>query len=54
VQGSGELLIPTNGALMAILLAAGIPYPTWLAFASRGVILLLAVGIVGTLAAVAL
>lgn len=52
--GLTELLIPTNGALMAILLAAGIPYPTWLAFASRGFILLLAVGVAGTLAAVAL
>ena len=41
--GLTELLIPTNGALMAILLAAGIPYPTWLAFASRGFMLLLAV-----------
>ncbi|MFP5354043.1 MAG: YfcC family protein [Gemmatimonadota bacterium] len=52
--GLTELLIPTNGALMAILLAAGIPYPTWLAFASRGFMLLLAVGILGTIAAVAI
>lgn len=52
--GLTELLIPTNGALMAVLLAAGVPYPVWLGFAARGFVLLMAVGIVGTLAAVAL
>ncbi|ODT05086.1 MAG: hypothetical protein ABS52_02775 [Gemmatimonadetes bacterium SCN 70-22] len=52
--GLTELLTPTNGALMAILLAAGVPYTRWLAFAARGFVALLAVGIIGTLAAMAL
>ncbi len=52
--GLTELLIPTNGALMAILLAAGIPYQKWIGFAIRGVLLLLIVGIAGTLAATAM
>ena len=47
--GLTELLIPTNAALMAILLAAGIPYSRWIAFAFRGWLLLTALGIAGTL-----
>lgn len=31
--GLMELLTPTNGALMAVLLAAGVPYQRWLRFA---------------------
>jgi uncharacterized ion transporter superfamily protein YfcC len=31
--GLAELLTPTNGALMAILLSAGVPYQRWLRFA---------------------
>ncbi len=47
--GLSELLIPTNGAVMAVLLAAKVPYSQWMAFAVRGVLLVLVVGIVGTL-----
>lgn len=52
--GLAELLTPTNGALMAILLSAGVPYARWLGFAARGVLFLLAVGIIGTVAAMTL
>ena len=49
--GLSELLIPTNAALMAILLAAGVPYGRWLAFAVRGWALVVLVGLAGTIAA---
>ena len=45
--GLTELLTPTNGALMAVLLAAGIPYQRWLKFAGVGVAIVLVVGVVG-------
>jgi uncharacterized ion transporter superfamily protein YfcC len=45
--GLAELLTPTNGALMAILLAAGVPYGSWAKFALGGALLAAAVGIVG-------
>jgi uncharacterized ion transporter superfamily protein YfcC len=45
--GLAELIVPTNGALMAILLAAGVPYSRWVAFAIRGFVLLCLVGMVG-------
>jgi uncharacterized ion transporter superfamily protein YfcC len=43
--GLMELLTPTNGALMAILLAAGVPYQHWVRFAIGGVLLLTAIGV---------
>jgi len=43
--GLTELLTPTNGALMAILVAAGVSYERWLRFAIVGVALTLPVGI---------
>jgi uncharacterized ion transporter superfamily protein YfcC len=49
--GLAELLTPTNGALMAILLAAGVPYQRWLRFALAGTALALLVGVVGIVAA---
>jgi len=49
--GLAELFIPTNAALMAILLSARVPYPTWIAFAARGGFFLLLVGVAGTLLA---
>ena len=49
--GLTELLWPTNGALMAILLAAGVPYGKWIKFALVGVALLVVVGVVGMLVA---
>ncbi len=45
--GLTELLTPTNGGLMAVLLAAGVPFPRWITFAIVGVLLALAVGVVG-------
>ena len=47
--GLTELLTPTNGALMAILLAAGVPYDKWIRFAIGGVALAAVVGIGGML-----
>lgn len=51
--GLAELLVPTNAALMAVLLAARIPYSQWMGYVWRGWLLLTAVGIAGTLVAVA-
>jgi uncharacterized ion transporter superfamily protein YfcC len=45
--GLTEALTPTNGALMAILLAAGVPFGRWVRFAIGGILLALAVGVVG-------
>jgi uncharacterized ion transporter superfamily protein YfcC len=42
-----DALIPTNGALLAMLLAAGVPFGRWLRFAVPGVLLVMAVGLVG-------
>jgi uncharacterized ion transporter superfamily protein YfcC len=49
--GLTELLTPTNGGLMAVLLAAGVPYSRWIGFAVVGVLLALAVGVAGIIAA---
>ena len=43
--GLTEALTPTNGALMAILLAAGVPFGRWVRFAIGGLLLVLAVGV---------
>jgi uncharacterized ion transporter superfamily protein YfcC len=51
--GLTELLWPTNGALMAVLLAAGVPYQTWIRFVLGGVVLATLVG-VGAIAVVIL
>ncbi len=45
--GLMELLTPTNGALMAVLLAAGVPYDRWLRFAIAGWGLATLVGLAG-------
>lgn len=45
--GLTDLLTPTNGALMAVLLAAGVPYGRWIRFALGGVLLVAIVGIIG-------
>jgi uncharacterized ion transporter superfamily protein YfcC len=47
--GLTELITPTNGALMAILLAAGVPFERWLRFAIGGVALAVVVGVAGML-----
>jgi uncharacterized ion transporter superfamily protein YfcC len=43
--GLAELIWPTNGALMAILLAAGVSYQQWIQFVARGLLLALLIGI---------
>jgi len=43
--GLTEMLTPTNGGLMAVLLAAGVPYGRWIRFASVGILLALLVGV---------
>jgi len=50
--GLTELLIPTNAALMAVLLAAGVSYSRWIAFVLKGWAMLTAIGIAGTLFAI--
>jgi uncharacterized ion transporter superfamily protein YfcC len=51
--GLTELLTPTNGALMAVLLAAGVPYQRWLRFAVVGAAITVCVGIAGIIAVIA-
>jgi uncharacterized ion transporter superfamily protein YfcC len=49
--GLTELVTPTNGALMAVLLAAGVPLHRWLRFASWGIAALVLVGVLAIAAA---
>jgi uncharacterized ion transporter superfamily protein YfcC len=49
--GLTEMLTPTNGGLMAVLLAAGVPFGRWIRFAIVGAALALAVGVIGIIAA---
>jgi uncharacterized ion transporter superfamily protein YfcC len=49
--GLMELLTPTNGALMAVLLAADVPYSRWLRFAVVAASVELLVGLAGMAAA---
>jgi len=49
-----DRLIPTNGALLAMLLAAGVPYPRWLRFAVPGALLVVLVGLIGMAVALAI
>lgn len=46
--GLMEMISPTNGAMMAILLAAGVPLQRWLRFALLGIALLVLVGVVAS------
>jgi uncharacterized ion transporter superfamily protein YfcC len=48
--GLMELLTPTNGALMAVLLAADVPYAQWLRFAIVGCAAATIVGVAGIVA----
>lgn len=43
--GLTELLTPTNGGLMAVFFAAGVPFGRWITFAAVGVLLALVVGV---------
>jgi uncharacterized ion transporter superfamily protein YfcC len=45
--GLAELIWPTNGALMAVLLAAGVPYQHWIRFAAGGVAIAVLLGVAG-------
>jgi uncharacterized ion transporter superfamily protein YfcC len=44
--GLTEMVSPTNGALMAVLLASAVPLQRWLRFAAAGVAVLVAIGVV--------
>ena len=46
--GLMEMISPTNGALMAILLAAGVPLQRWLGFALLGIAVLVLIGVVAS------
>jgi uncharacterized ion transporter superfamily protein YfcC len=47
--GLMEMLTPTNGALMAVLLAADVPFSRWVRFAAIGALLLVPIGLVAVL-----
>jgi uncharacterized ion transporter superfamily protein YfcC len=49
--GLMEMFTPTNGAIMAVLLAAEVPYAKWVRFAAIGGLLLVPVGVVAVLLA---
>ena len=51
--GTAEMLTPTNGAMMAILAAAGVGYDRWLRFMVPIYLLLAALGAVAIVVAVA-
>ncbi|HKP75892.1 MAG TPA: hypothetical protein VJT67_10145, partial [Longimicrobiaceae bacterium] len=52
--GLTELLAPTNGALMAVLIAAGVRFDRWLKFALPMLALLFALGAVAVVVAIAI
>ena len=49
--GLMDMIIPTDGALLAMLLSAGVAYGRWLRFAVPGALLVAAVGIIGVILA---
>ena len=51
--GVTELVWPTNGALMAILLAAGVPFQRWIRFVLGAVLLLMLVGVAAIIVMIA-
>ena len=50
--GLAELVTPTNGALMAVLLAAGVPFARWVRFAAGPIAIGVAIGVVAIVAAI--
>ena len=49
--GVMDLIVPTNGALLAMLLSAGVSYGRWVRFALPGALLIAVVGAIGVLLA---
>ncbi len=49
-----DMIVPTNGALMAVIAISGIPYNKWLKFAIRPTLLMLLVGAIAIIVAVAI
>jgi len=47
--GLSDLFVPTNGALLAMLLSAGVPYGRWLRFAAPGALLVAVIGVIGVM-----
>jgi len=47
-----DLLVPTNGALMAVIALAGIPFNKWLQFAIKPTLMILALGALALLVAI--
>jgi uncharacterized ion transporter superfamily protein YfcC len=47
-----DMIIPTNGALMAVIALCGIPYNKWLKFAIRPTLLMLLVGAIAIIVSV--
>jgi uncharacterized ion transporter superfamily protein YfcC len=45
--GLAQMVTPTNGSVMAVLLAAGVPLQRWLRFAVVGIVALVLIGLVG-------
>ena len=52
--GLCEIITPTNGALMAILVAAGVPYERWIRVAGALWLILLGLAFVGIAVAIAI
>jgi uncharacterized ion transporter superfamily protein YfcC len=50
--GVTELVAPTNGALVAVLVAAGVPFDRWLRFVIPILALLLALGAIAIVVAI--
>ncbi|PWJ40967.1 YfcC family protein [Sediminitomix flava] len=50
--GLAELILPTNGSLMAILVAAGVNYKTWLNFALKMYGILIGLGVIALVIAI--
>ena len=47
--GLAEMVSPTNGVLLAVLLSAGVPFGRWVRFAAVGVLAVLLLGVAGML-----
>ena len=45
--GLADMIVPTNGALLAVLLGARVSYGRWLRFAVPGALLVAVVGAIG-------